>query len=170
MEKKRKEFSKIYDNYIDRIYRFIFLKVSSEEIAQDLCSETFMKGWLAFQKNQGSEQEIQNIQAFLYKIARNLITDHYREKGRTEIVPVEATPIVDPEGNLEEKAMMKSDIDNIRTALVNLKEEYQNMIIWYYLDDLPISEIAKISEKSEGAVRVQLHRALEALRSAVKEA
>jgi RNA polymerase sigma-70 factor (ECF subfamily) len=166
MEKKRKEFSKIYDKYIDKIYRFIFLKVSSQEIAQDLCSETFLRGWQAFQ----DKDDIENIQAFLYQIARNLVVDHYREKGRAEFVPVEVVPIVDPEGNLEEKAILRSDIDNIRTALVSLKEEYQNMIIWYYLDDLPISEIAKISEKSEGAVRVQLHRALESLRSAVNKA
>ena len=45
MKKAKEEFSQIYDDYIDKIYRFIYLKVSSQDIAQDLCSETFLKGW-----------------------------------------------------------------------------------------------------------------------------
>jgi RNA polymerase sigma-70 factor (ECF subfamily) len=86
MANPRKEFSKLYDKYIAKIYRFIYLKVNSEEIAQDLCSETFLKGWQAF-KN--SQNKIENPSAFLYRIARNLVTDYYREKGRTQVVSAE---------------------------------------------------------------------------------
>ena len=48
MKNLRKIFSKIYDRYIDKIYRFIFFKVNSQEIAQDLTSETFLKTWESF--------------------------------------------------------------------------------------------------------------------------
>ena len=161
MENLRKIFSKIYDRYIDKIYRFIFLKVSSQEIAQDLTSETFLRGWESFKNG----NKIENPQAFLYKIARNLVTDHYREKGRAQVVSAEFIPIVDPRQNLEEKSLFESDFDNIRIALVSLREEYQDVIIWHYLDDLSIPEIAKMLDKSEGAVRVMLHRALKVLRN-----
>jgi len=161
----RKTFSKIYDRYIDKIYRFIFLKVNSQEIAQDLTSETFLRGWESFKNG----NKIENPQAFLYRIARNLVTDYYREKGRTRVVSAEYTPIIDPRQNLEEKSILKSDIDNIRTTLVSLKEEYQDVIIWHYLDDLSISEIAKMLDKSEEATRVMLHRALKALREAINK-
>ncbi|PIU15604.1 RNA polymerase subunit sigma-70, partial [bacterium (Candidatus Gribaldobacteria) CG08_land_8_20_14_0_20_39_15] len=73
MANLRKKFSKIYDQYINKIYRFIFLKVNSQEIAQDLTSETFLRGWESFKEK---NEEIENIQAFLYRIARNLVTDH----------------------------------------------------------------------------------------------
>jgi len=161
----RKAFSKIYDRYIDKIYRFIFLKVNSQEIAQDLTSETFLRGWESFKNG----NKIENPQAFLYRIARNLVTDYYREKGRTQVVSAEYVPITDPRQNLEEKSILKSDIDNIRTTLVSLKEEYQDVIIWHYLDDLSISEIAKMLDKSEEATRVMLHRALKALREAINK-
>jgi RNA polymerase sigma-70 factor (ECF subfamily) len=164
MEKKKKEFSKIFDNYVAKIYRFIFLKVSSQDVAQDLCSETFLRCWETFQKNQGSESEIQNVQAFLYQIARNLITDHYREKGRTEVVSVEALPIIDPTQELEEKMALNSDLEQIKIALADLKDDYQNVIIWHYLEDLSISEVAKMLDRTEGATRVLLHRALSNLR------
>jgi RNA polymerase sigma-70 factor (ECF subfamily) len=164
MSNPRKIFSKIYDQYIDKIYRFIFLKVSSQEIAQDLTSETFLRGWESFKGG----NKIENPQAFLYKIARNLVTDHYREKGKVRIVSAEYVKITDPRTNLEEKALLNSDFDNIRAALTGLKEDYQNVIIWRYLDDLPISEIAKMLNKSEEATRVQLHRALKALKNELK--
>ena len=165
MEKKRKEFSKIYNNYIDKIYRFIFLKVSSQEIAQDLTSETFLRGWESFKNG----NKIENPQAFLYRIARNLVTDHYREKGRAQIVSAEYVSIIDPREDVEEAAVLKSDLNTIRLALVSLKEDYQDVITWHYLDDLPITEVAKLLDRSEDATRVLLSRALQALRNEINQ-
>lgn len=163
MKNLRKIFSKLFDQYIDKIYRFIFLKVSSPEIAEDLCSETFLRGWRAF-KNRELEEKIDNPPAFLYQIARNLVIDHYREKGKAQIVSAEHTRIIDPRVDLKERAYLNSDFEQVRAALVNLKEDYQDVIIYRYLDDLSVPEIAKILNKSEGAVRVTLHRALKSLK------
>jgi len=166
MANYRKEFGKIYDQCINKIYRFIFLKVNSEEIAQDLCSETFLRGWESYKNN----PKIENPSAFLYRIARNLVIDYYREKGRTNFVSPEIVPIADPSPGIEEKAALNSDLDQVKAVLADLKREYQDVIIYRYLDELSIPEIAKIMEKSEGTVRVTLHRALRALRTIVNEA
>ena len=166
MKKAKEEFSQIYDDYIDKIYRFIYLKVSSQDIAQDLCSETFLKGWQVFKDN---SKEIENPQAFLYQIARNLVIDHYREKGRTKVVPVSSVPITDPAEDLEQKSFVNSDLDNIRVSLANLKQDYQEVITWYYVEDYTISEIAQMMDKSEGAVRVTIHRALKALKNKIND-
>ncbi|MFH1509947.1 MAG: sigma-70 family RNA polymerase sigma factor [Candidatus Nealsonbacteria bacterium] len=165
MSNPRKEFGKIYDQYINKIYRFVFLKVSSEDIAQDICSETFVKCWEFYKKN-----TIENHQAFIYRVARNLVTDYYRKKGRAQVVSVDNMPILDPEANLEEKAIFASDLDQVRLALNDLKEDYQNVIVWYYLDDLPIKKVAEMMDKSEQNTRVILHRALKSLKDKVKEA
>ena len=164
MKNLRKIFSKIYDRYIEKIYRFIFFKVNSQEIAQDLTSETFLKTWETYKNG---NQEIENIQAYLYKTARNLVIDFYREKGKVQIVSADNAFIADPAPNLEEKARLSSDIEQIRQVLTNLKDDYQNVIIWYYLDDLPISEVAKLLDRSEEATRVLLHRALNSLRQKI---
>jgi len=168
MENLRKKFSQIYDRYINKIYRFIFFKVNSQEIAEDLTSETFLKIWQTFQKSK-SGQEIENIQAFLYKTARNLVTDYYRQKGKARVVSAENTLIADPRQDLAEKAVLSSDLETIRTVLAGLKEDYQNVIIWHYLDDLPIIEIAKLLDRTEETTRVLLHRALTSLKNKLKE-
>jgi len=166
MNNPRKAFSQIYDRYVDKIYRFIFFKVGSQEIAQDLCSETFLKGWQSFKEN---NKKIDNPQAFLYQIARNLIVDHYRKKGRVQTVSADCIPITDPRVDLEEETRTNSDLDTIKVVLANLKEEYQEVVIWHYIDDLSIAEIAKMLKKSEGAVRVTLHRALKAVKKEIEE-
>ncbi len=166
MNNPRKAFSQIYDQCVEKIYRFIFLKVSSQEIAQDLCSETFLKGWQSFKEN---NKKIDNPQAFLYQIARNLVVDHYREKGRTQTVSADYIPITDPRVDLEEETQANSDLDTIKAVLTNLKDEYQEVVIWHYIDDLSIAEIAKMLKKSEGAVRVTLHRALKAVKKEIGE-
>jgi len=161
-----KAFSQIYDQYVEKIYRFIFIKVNSQQIAEDLCSETFIRCLNSFKKN---KNKIENIQAFLYQIARNLVVDYYREKGKVEVVPIEFVSIPAPDVGLEEKALTDSDLGEIKQALTNLKENYQNVIICHYIDDLSIPEIARIMNKSEGSVRVTLHRALKALKNEIKQ-
>jgi len=160
MANLRKVFSKIYDQYINKIYRFIFLKVNSQEIAQDLTSETFLRGWESFKNG----NKIENPQAFLYKVARNLVTDYYREKAKTQVVSAEFVPVADPRPGLDERVMLGSDLEVVRRALAILKEDYQNVIIWHYLDDLPIQEVAEMMGRTEETTRVLLHRALKALR------
>ena len=161
MAAPRKQFAKIYDQFIDKIYRFIFIKVSSREIAEDLTSETFARVWEVFKHNSA---EIKNIQAFLYQVARNLVTDHYREKARARFVSAESIQIIDPEVGVEEKFQLASDLERMRELLASLREDYQSIIIWHYLDGLSIPEIAKMLKKSEDAVKIQLYRAVRALR------
>jgi RNA polymerase sigma-70 factor, ECF subfamily len=164
MNNNQEDFSKIYDEYIEKIYRFIFIKVNSQEITEDLTSETFLRCWECFNRN----KKIDNIQSFLYKIARNLVTDYYRQKGKAQIVSVDNVPIIDEETNLEEKIQDNSDINTVKSALLNLRDEYQNIVVWHYLDDLSVGEIANMTGKSEGAVRVCLHRALKGLKNELK--
>lgn len=166
MADARKTFSQIYDKYINKIYRFVFLKVSSQEIAEDLTSEAFSRTWVVFKENQ---DEIKNVRAFLYKTANNLIIDHYREKGRTNVVSVNNPSIIDPTQDLEKHVLLNSDMNNVKQALVHLKEDYQNVILWHYLDDLPISEVSELLNRSEQATRVLLHRALKALKQKIKK-
>ncbi|MFA5878067.1 MAG: RNA polymerase sigma factor [Candidatus Staskawiczbacteria bacterium] len=160
--KLEKTFSKLYDQNIDKIYRFVFLKVNSKETAEDLTSKVFMRGWDRFR--QGVDN-IDNPRAFLYQIARNTVIDYYREKGRANTVSIDNAPqIADPRVNLHERAAINADLAGVKQALSGLSDDYQNVVIWHYLDDLPIKEVAKLLDRSEEATRVLLHRALGSLR------
>lgn len=164
--KIRKKFSSLYDKNVDGIYRFIYFKVSSEEIAQDLTSEAFLKSWEVFQRE---AEKIENPRAFIYRVARNLVIDYYRKKDRTQTLPIEELFLIDPKQKLEESVLIKSDFEQVKKALVNLNDNYQTVISLYYIEGMPTKEISKIMKKSEGAIRVLLHRALSSLRQKVEE-
>ena len=91
MVNSRQKFSKIYDRYIDSIYRFILIKVSSSQVAEDLTSETFLRSWEKYR--QKKEQSIKNPKAYIYRVARNLVVDFYRERGQTTIMSIEQEEI-----------------------------------------------------------------------------
>ncbi|MFA5767806.1 MAG: RNA polymerase sigma factor [Candidatus Paceibacterota bacterium] len=167
MSNPAKEFGKIYDKHVEKIYRFVYLKVNSIETAQDLTSEVFLRGWESFKKK---GKEIDNMSAFLYQIARNLVTDHYRTKAQAILVSTDSAPTIPDIGtSLEEMAMIHSDVDRIKAVLANIRDEYREVIVWYYLDEFSVPEIAKILNKSEEAVRVLIHRALKALKAELGE-
>jgi RNA polymerase sigma-70 factor (ECF subfamily) len=166
MENVSEQFSQIYDQYIEKIYRFVYLKVNSQEIAEDITSKVFLKGWESFQKQ---ESDIRNPGAFLYQIARNSVVDYYREKGRTKTISSEVLPeITDLAENLQDKAIFSADIKIVKKGIQKLKKEHQDIIIWHYLEDMPINDIAKLLDKPAGTVRVMLHRGLKDLKDIIE--
>ncbi|MBU3942655.1 RNA polymerase sigma factor [Patescibacteria group bacterium] len=165
-DNKRKIFTQIYDDHIEKIYRFIFLKVNSQDVAQDLCSETFVRAWKSFNSE---DRQIDNPQAFLYQIARNLVIDHYREKGKVQMVQIENIPVIDDRTDLEKESHQRSDLEAIQAVLANIRPEYQEIVTYHYINDLTVSEIAKIMNKTENNVRVTLHRALNDIRGKIRE-
>lgn len=168
----QKNFTDIYDKYVDKIYRFVFLKVNSQATAQDLTSETFTR---TLEYLTGSDPvKIDNIQAFLYRTARNIVTDYYRQKSRTDVpLDYESRGIVDrevPESERPDLAAARGEqMSEIRMALAKMEGESADIIMWHYIEDMSIKEIAKITQKSEGAVRVALHRGLKELKALINE-
>lgn len=163
----KEQFSLIYDQYIDKIYRFVYVKVNSQEIAEDITSKVFLRGWEVYQKD---GQSIKNIGAFLYKVAGNMTIDHYRAMGRTKTVSTEhIAQIPDDRTNIHEKAVLNADVDTIKAALANIKKEYQDVIIWHYLEDMPTEQIAELLGKPAGTIRVMIHRGLEMLKGQLVE-
>ncbi len=157
----KKEFSEFYDKNIDKVFRFVYLRVDTTETAQDLTSLAFLKLW----KKQGSE--ISNPTAFLYRIARNQIIDFYRAKSKKPISLDNAGEIADfqvAQPTFVQKIELTLEMERIKKAIHNIKPVYADVIIWHYVDEMPIKDIAQVLEKREGNVRVIIHRALQALR------
>jgi len=166
MNRNQKKFAKIYDKYVESIYRFVFIKVNSSQVAEDLTSEVFLKSWEKIKKKQ--EDSIENPRAYLYKVARNRVIDFYRERGQTTVISIEQEQIVLKSDEALEKTQEKEmNLQKIQKALTELSSDYQDVIILRHIDGLPVKDIAKILDKSNGATRVMLHRAMEQLKERV---
>lgn len=162
----QKKFGYIYDKYVKKVYLFVYLKVSSPEIAEDITSRVFTQSWNKFKE----VKDFENPRAYIYRVARNEVVNYYREKSKMKIVSTESIEISGPKPEIEQETQAKSEVENIKKAVSLLKDDYQNVIIWHYLDNLPIKEISGIMEKPEGTVRVMLHRALKEVKGILETA
>lgn len=165
MEEMKKQFEKSYDEYAPNILRHTYFRVRDKETAEDIVQETFFKAWRSIVDD--NQSEIKNIKAFLYRILNNTIIDHYRTKKEALSLDQateenENMPIT--ENNEEDR--IDNEIENIqlRKYLSEIKEEYREILIMKYLDDLSIGEISKITNKSQVNIRVTIHRALQTLK------
>ncbi len=165
--KDAESYGQLYDFYVDRIFRFIFFKVSSQEIAEDLTSEVFLKTWEYINK---TDRKIGNFNALLYRVARNAVIDHYRSKNKDFIgTDEEYMERIQDDRNLEEEVNIKIEVKSIEAHLTKLKEIHREIIILKYIEEFSIAEISEILDKGKGSVRVLLHRALQALKEIAGE-
>lgn len=162
-------FGKLYDHYGPAIYRFIAIRVSSRQEAEDLTHEVFLSAW---QKLPSYKEKGFPFSSWLYRIARNRVIDHYRTKK-------DQLSLDDPEKELSAKiadeAIVSIDvemdkslsIEEVKAVMKNLSQDQQDVIILRFVEDLEPREIAKILKKSEGSVRTIQFRAIEALKKLI---
>lgn len=158
-------FAELYDFYHNPIHRFIYFKVPGSEIAEDITAEVFLKLWTHVMEN----RRITNFRALAYQIARNTVADHYRAARPTatleDVAELETLVMVDMGSTLGGPIGR----DALIQALSTLKPEYTELIVLFYIEEVSIKEIATIVNKRAGAVRVQLHRAIRALKEVIEK-
>jgi len=170
----KEAFIKAYDENVAEIYRFVYFKIGHQEEAHDLTSMIFLKTWNHIQNK--TLEDAKTLRALLYKIARTSIIDYYRDTGAkmkaTLSLDNEEHPLDLPDKDapdLNENLDLKTDFQLIKSKLPLLKEEYREVIIMRFINDLSLEEIADVTGKSRGALRVLIHRALSALRGLVEK-
>ena len=158
----KEAFGQLYDFYAPKIFRFIRLKVRSQTLAEDLSSESFLRIWEYIQEQEREIEE--SFRGLLYRTARNLIVDYYKRKSSQEILIDDDFKEFLEGQFIGDDLRIMEDTEEIHQALIKIKEEYQDVIVWYYIDELSVPEIARIMDKTPGAIRVLIHRALKSLK------
>jgi RNA polymerase sigma-70 factor (ECF subfamily) len=157
----REQFVALYDAHAGRLLSFAFYRVHERTLAEDITADAFVKLWQRMQ----SGVQIENARALLYTITRGMIIDQYRKQSIRQVVPIESElDALRVEETIVNELDAKRDYAIVAKAVSSLKAEYADIIILYYLQELPITEIAHILGLTENNARVRVHRALTALR------
>lgn len=163
---KSASFGSLYDHYQPIVYRFIYLKVSHREEAEDLTHQVFLSAW---QNISGFKiKKDASFIGWLYQISRNKVIDHYRVKKPT----IDIDAIADPpeiKKSSEEKMDFRIEIKMIKNAIPLLNEIEQDVVIMRFVEDLASKEVAEILNKSEGLIRLIQHRAIKKLKDILKQ-
>jgi RNA polymerase sigma-70 factor (ECF subfamily) len=165
-KKDKTAFGELYDWYVKKIYRFIYFKVNNREEAEDMTSEVFLKTWNYLIEYK--EKEIDSFSGLIYRISRNAVVDYYRQRAKKmEVQLNDEILISDERGQM--KVEVDYEIEKLLIVIKKLKQDYQEVLMFKYVEELSVSEIAEILERSQISVRVTLHRAMKKLKEMIGE-
>lgn len=155
-----KEFTKLYDAFLDRIYKFVFYRVGHKELSEDITSTVFLKALQNIQKFNPDKGE---FSTWLFAIAKNSVVDHFRSGSYVEL-PLEEVESVDTVDSPFEQAVRSMDAQKAQSILNSLGEKERELIVMRLWDGLSHKEIAEILGQSEGSVRTSFSRTMTSLK------
>lgn len=153
-------FGAIYDYYFEGIFEFIYRRTDDEELADDLCSQTFVK---ALEHLKKYEFRGLPFSAWLYRIATNEVNRHFNKKNRNRVFSLEEERVkelmeTDDEGFSEEQ------ITQLKTILNDLPTATMEILELRFFEGLGFKEIAFVLNIGESGAKMRLYRAVEKLR------
>ena len=170
-ESHEDRFLKAFEEYSDALFRHASLRISDREKAIDLVHDTYTKVWTYVR----SGHEVEQFRPFLYKVLNNLIIDEYRKKKEASLDALLDIEGVD-EGSFEE--LQENSVEQLAATidgkkafaeLERLPDEFREVIILRFVDELGPKEISQLIEESENVVSVRLHRGLAMLRKLMEQ-
>ncbi len=159
------EFEKAYNDYADAIFRHCYFRIFDRERGKELMQETFIRAWTFITDG----KTIDNMRAFLYRVANNLIVDEVRKKKEISLDMLQSGGW-DPGYDQMPDMHKRIEQGKILAMLTKMDKGYRDVIVMRYIDGLPPADIAEVLGESANTVSVRLHRGMKQLRAFLSEA
>ncbi|MCA9984363.1 MAG: sigma-70 family RNA polymerase sigma factor [Anaerolineales bacterium] len=156
----RQAFVSLYDKHYMSVFNFVYYRVMDEPLAQDITAEVFVRLVRDIRKLKSHEKA---LLGWLYRVARNLIIDHYRRTKRIVDEPEGEAHLIVPD-NLPQLIDLAISSLQLQEAFLTLTDEQQQVILLKFVEGYSNREIGERLDKSEGAIKSLQHRALDGLR------
>jgi RNA polymerase sigma-70 factor (ECF subfamily) len=150
----------IYDRYSTPLFAYAYRLLGDAQLAEDCTSETFARFLRALRDGRGPEEY---LQAYLYRVAHNWISDRYRREPPPPVELDEELP-GNPNDNPDEQSTIRRQQEQMRAALHLLTPEQRQVVVLRFMEGMSTTETAAALDKPETAVKALQHRALIALK------
>jgi len=160
-------FGQVYDAYVDSVYRYLYYRVGSHALAEDLTSETFLR---ALRRIDSFTWQGKDIGAWFTTIARNLVADHVKSsRFKLEVSTADMLDADRADDGIEDEVLGRLQSAALLDAVRKLKPEQQECVVLRFLQGLTVAETAGVLGRSEGAVKQLQLRAVRALAKLLPE-
>jgi RNA polymerase sigma-70 factor, ECF subfamily len=156
--------SELYEHYKPAVYRYLYFRCGAQPVAEELTTEVFIR---VIENLPRYKVKSTPFQAWLFRIARNLVIDHYRRSNIRQHLALDENLAGTKEGT-ESIVERRLDIEELQQALRKLSPDQCDVIVMRFLADMPISQVAQTLKKSQGAVKMLQARALKSLNGLIK--
>jgi len=155
-------FGKLYENYVERIFNYVYYRTGNQHDAEDLTARVFFR---AMRRIPQYQERGLPVSAWLYRIAHNLVANWHRDRGRRPEISLDEGFASIPHSEHPEVTLLHlEEQDHLLQIIQNLPPERQQLIILKFVEHLSNAEIGQIMGRTEGAVKSLYHRTLLSLR------
>lgn len=155
-------FGELYERYVKKIYNYIYYRTSNQHDAEDLTARVFHR---AMAHIENYEDKGVPFQAWLYRIAHNLVANWHRDRGRRKIIPLDEYVATSLQSESPDRhAEDAEERELLMEAIRRLPNERQQLLILKFVEHLSNAEIGAIMDRTEGAIKSLYHRTLTTLR------
>ena len=161
---------RLYQLYIEKVYRYIWYRVGEQATAEDLAMDVFVR---LVEHIEGfripPQHQVAAFSAWLFRIAGNLVNDHHRRRVRTDHYVESKQNELSWAGTdaFDRELRHMATQDQLRKALTQLNDSQRDVLYYRFVADLSSKQTASAMKKSESAIKALQHRALESLRRAL---
>ncbi len=169
------QFDALYRKYLAQVYSYAFYELRDHHAAEDAAERVFMQalaGLPRFEErvdafiaarapeSAADSAEISTFRVWLFRIARNVVANERRRDRRRSVATLDEAALISASDDVVEAAAAREAVGAAWRAVARLPEDRRRAIILRFVDEMSTAEIAAVMDRSQGAVRVLLHRAL----------
>jgi RNA polymerase sigma-70 factor (ECF subfamily) len=165
----KERFAELYEEFLPKVYRYVRYRVGDVPVTEDLTSTVFEKALVNFHRYSSDRA---SFSTWIFSIARNVIIDHFRARGRHQSLSLEKAEVDVPanEPGPDERLEKKEEHRRLRASLSRLSPQEQELISLKFGSGLNNRQIARTMGLSESNVGTRLYRAVRKLRDSFQEA
>ncbi|HWT22708.1 MAG TPA: sigma-70 family RNA polymerase sigma factor [Solirubrobacteraceae bacterium] len=162
-------FSALYRAHLRDVYSYAYYRVGNHHDAEDLTEQTFLQAYRHFARAQ-EESKGRPLRPWLIRIAHNLAANYYRDRSRRPQTPIDDVGTLSAPHTTEALVESRQDLERILAGVHDLPDDRREALIMRFALGMDNREIARALDRSDGATKVLLHRAIKQLEEIVKKA
>jgi RNA polymerase sigma-70 factor (ECF subfamily) len=164
-----RDFTELYRAHLRDVYSYSYYRVGNHHDAEDLTEQTFLQAYRHFERAQ-RESNGRPLRPWLIRIAHNLAANYYRDRSRRPVTQLEDAAVLTAPHDTETVVEGREQVKQVLEGVAHLPDDRREALIMRFALGMDNREIAAALDRSEGATKVLIHRAIKQLEQRLAEA
>jgi RNA polymerase sigma-70 factor (ECF subfamily) len=163
-----RDFTELYRAHLRDVYSYSYYRIGNHHDAEDLTEQTFLQAYRHFERAQ-RESNGRPLRPWLIRIAHNLAANYYRDRSRRPVTQLDDAAVLTSPRGTEEMVEGREEVKEVLEGVSKLPDDRREALIMRFALGMDNKEIARAMDRSEGATKVLIHRAIKQLEQGLSD-